>query len=127
MEADGSTLLTDKDAILERWTEHFNSVINRPSTTCINDNAINRLPQVKCNVLLDEFPVVTETTKAIQHLPSKKAPGSDAIPADIYKAGGQPMAEKLTELFHCMWRKEAIPQEFKDASTIHIYKRKGNA
>ena len=28
--------------------------------------------------------------------------------------------------FHCMWRKEAIPEEFKDASIIHLYKRKGN-
>ena len=25
-----------------------------------------------------------------------------------------------------MWRKEAIPQYFKDASIIHLYKRKGN-
>ena len=25
-----------------------------------------------------------------------------------------------------MWRKEAIPQDFKDASIIHLYKRKGN-
>ena len=30
------------------------------------------------------------------------------------------MIEKLTELFHCMFRKEAIPQEFKDASIIHL-------
>ena len=32
------------------------------------------------------------------------------------------------ELFQCMWRKEAIPQDFKDASIIHlhVYKRKGN-
>ena len=36
------------------------------------------------------------------------------------------MAEKLAELFQCMWRKEAIPQDFKDASIIHLYKRKGN-
>ena len=36
------------------------------------------------------------------------------------------MAEQLTELFQCMWRKEAIPQDFKDASIIHLYKRKGN-
>ena len=36
------------------------------------------------------------------------------------------MAEKLTELFQCMWRKEAIPEDFKDASIIHLYKRKGN-
>ena len=67
-------------------------------------------------LLLDEFPTVTETTKAIQHLSSGKALGSGAISAEIYKAGGQPMAEKLTELFHYMWRKEAIPQKFDDAS-----------
>ena len=36
------------------------------------------------------------------------------------------MAEKLTELFQCMWRKEASPQDFKAASIIHLYKRKGN-
>ena len=64
--------------------------------------------------------------KAIKLLSSGKAPGSDAIPAEIYKAGGPPVAEKLTKLFHIMWRKEAIPQEFKDATIIHLFKRKGN-
>ena len=117
-------LSADKDAILKRWAEHFNSVLNRPSS--VNDNAINRLSQIESNVLLDEFPTVTETRKAIQHLSSGKAPGTDAIPAEVYKAGGLPIAEKLTELFQCMWRKEAIPQDFKDASIIHLYKRKGN-
>ena len=124
LSADGNTLLTDKEAILERWAEHFNSVLNRPSS--INEDAIDRLPQIECNVLLDEFPTVTETRKAVQQLSSGKAPGADAIPAEVYKAGGLPMAEKLTELFYCMWRKEAIPQELKDASIIHLYKRKGN-
>ena len=57
---------------------------------------------------------------------SGKAPGADAIPAEVYKAGGLPMAEKLTELFQCMWRKEAIQQDFKDASITHLYKWKGN-
>ena len=124
LSADGSTLLTDKDAILKRFAEHFNSVLNRSSS--VNDNAINRLPQIECIVLIDEFPTVTEKRKAIQHLSSGKAPGTDAIPAEVCKAGGLPMAEKLTELFQCMWRKEAIPQDFKDASIIHLYKQKGN-
>ena len=53
LSADGNTLLTDKEAILERWAEHFNSVLNRPSS--INEDAIDRLPQIECNVLLDEF------------------------------------------------------------------------
>ena len=99
-------------------------MLNRPSS--VDDNAINRLPLIECNVLLDEFPTVTETRKAIQHLSSGKAPGTYAIPAEVYKAGGHKVAEKLTELFQCIWRKEAIPQDFKDASIIHLYKRKGN-
>ena len=92
----------------------------------VNDNAINRLPQIESTILLDEFPIVTETRKAIQYLSSGKAPGTDAIPAKVYKAGGHPMAEKLTKLFQCMWRKDAIPQDFKDASINHLYNRKGN-
>ena len=36
------------------------------------------------------------------------------------------LQKKLTVLFQCMWRKEAIPQDFKDASIIHLYKRKGS-
>ena len=116
--------MTDKEAVLKRWAEHFDGVLNRPSS--INDEAINRLPQVECNPLLDELPTVSETVKAIKFLSSGKAPGSDAIPAEIYKAGGPQVAEKLTELFHIMWRKEAIPQEFKVATIIHLFKKKGN-
>ena len=62
--------------------------------------------------------------KAIKLLSSGKAPGSDAIPAEIYKADGPPVAE--TKLLHIMWRKEAIPQKIKDATIIHLFKRKGN-
>ena len=125
LSADGTSLLTDKEAILKRWAEHFGGFLNRPSS--INDEAINRLPQVECNPLLDELPTVSETVKAIKLLSSGKAPGSDAIPAEIYKAGGPPVAEKLAELFHIMWRKEVIPQEFKDATIIHLFKSKGNS
>ena len=124
LSADGTNLLTDKEAIFKRWAEYFDSVLNRPSS--INDDAINRIPQVECNLLLVEFLTVAETVKAIKLLLSGKAPGSDAIPGEIYKAGGTPVAKKMTELFHIMWRKEATPQEFKDASIIHLFKRKGN-
>ena len=90
-----------------------------------------RLPQIECNVLLDEFPTVMETRKAVQQLSSGKAPGADAINAEVYAfgvcgGGVLPMSKKITELIHCMWRKEAIPQEYKDTPIIHLYKRKGN-
>ena len=82
LSADGITLLTDKGAILKRWAEHFNSVLNRLSS--INEDAIDILPQIKCNVLLDEFPTVMETRKAVQQLSSGKASGTDAVPAEVY-------------------------------------------
>ena len=83
---------------MKRLAEHFDSVLNRP--LYINDDAINRLPQVECNLLLDEFPTVAETVKAIKLLSSGKAPGSDAIPAENYKAGGIPVAKKMTVISH---------------------------
>ncbi|XP_071508585.1 uncharacterized protein [Diadema antillarum] len=84
LSADGSTLLTEKKLILERWAEHFNSVLNQPAQ--INNEAINRLPQVPTSL----------------------------IPF------------KLTKLYQSMWSKEQLPQEFRDATVVHIYKRKGN-
>ena len=114
--ADGTSLLTDKGAILKRWAEHFDGVLNRPSS--INDEAINRLPHVECNPLLDELPTVSETVKAIKLLSSGKLQDQMQY---LHRS-----AEKLTGLFHIMWRKEAIPQEFKDATNSHLFKRKGN-
>ena len=64
LSADGTSLLTDKEASLKRWAEHFDSVLNRPPY--ISDDAINRLPQLEFNLLLDELPIVAETVKAIK-------------------------------------------------------------
>ncbi|BHF69960.1 hypothetical protein SprV_0301300700 [Sparganum proliferum] len=68
--ADGSTLLTEKTQILQRWTEHFRGVLNRPFT--ISDAAIDRLPQVETNVDLDLPPSLQETIRAVQQLSSGK-------------------------------------------------------
>ncbi|KAK3859504.1 hypothetical protein Pcinc_034385 [Petrolisthes cinctipes] len=44
LSADGTTLLKGKKEILERWAEHFDSVLNRPPS--INNEAIACLPQL---------------------------------------------------------------------------------
>ena len=124
LSADGSTLLTDKKQILERWADHFNSVLNRPAA--INDEAIARLPQLAINQELDAPPPNEEVSKAIKQMTSGKAPGPDAIPAEVYKMGGETIRSELTNLFQTMWNQEHLPQELKDATIVHIYKRKGN-
>ena len=124
LSADGSTLYTDKDKILKRWAEHFNNVLNRPSS--INEAAIARLPQAVPNMTLVNTISEDEVLKATNRLLNGKAPGADAIPGEIFKKGGPKLITKLTELFNIMLHQESIPQEFKDASLVHLYKRKGN-
>ena len=124
LSADGNVLISDKEKILERWAEHFNSVLNRPSS--INEEVIARLPQVPVDDTLADPPTEEEVTKAIKRLSSGKAPGADSIPAEVYASGGPKLIQCLTSLFNSMWTQEKLPQELKDASIIHLYKRKGN-
>nr|VZI13343.1 unnamed protein product [Spirometra erinaceieuropaei] len=124
LSADGDTLLTEKKQILQRWAEHFRGVLNRSSA--ISDAAIARLPQVETSADLDLPPSLQETIRAVQQLSSGKAPGSDAIPAKVYKHGGPQLMDHLTALFQEMWRQGEVPQDFKDATIVHLYKRKGN-
>ena len=124
LSADRTTLISDKEKLLERWAEHFDTVLNRPST--INEEAIIRLPQVPVDESLADPPTEEEVSKAIKRLSSGKAPGADSIPAEIYAAGGSKLTESLTNLFNTMWTQEKLSQELKDASIIHLYKRKGN-
>ena len=122
--ADGNTLLTDRGEILSRWAEQFEAVLNRPSR--INEQAIERLPQIDVNEDLDAYPALPEVQKAIHQLSNGKAPGTDGLPAEVYKHAGPNIHAKLLELFLNVWRQEKVPQSFKDASVIHLYKRKGN-
>ncbi|PFX27511.1 Craniofacial development protein 2 [Stylophora pistillata] len=64
LSADGKTLISDKEKILERWAEHFHSVLNRPSN--INEEAIDRLPQVPISNALADPPTEAEVAKAIK-------------------------------------------------------------
>ena len=105
---DGKTRITDKPAILNRWAEHFSAVLNRPAD--INAEVIARLPQIETNIDLERPSSEEEVKKAIKQLSSGKAPGADAIPAEVYRHGGDTLLQKLTDLFRRMWDEEEIPQ-----------------
>lgn len=121
---DGNTLFIDKNTILERWAEHFNNVLNRPSSN--NSEAIAWIPQIDINTSLKEPPTEAGVQKAIKHLSKGKAMDPDSIPAEIYKAVRPVLAQDLTNLFHTMWKQKVVHQELKDASLVHLYKRKSN-
>ena len=73
---DGSTLFTDKSAIVERWAEHFSNVLNRPSS--ISAEAIARMPQVEINTLA-EHPKELDQRYRKQLIPFQMARHQDQI------------------------------------------------
>ncbi|VDM02255.1 unnamed protein product [Schistocephalus solidus] len=124
LSSDGTTLLTEKSQILKRWAKHFRNVLN--CSSAISVAAIDRLPQVDTNNDLELPPSKPETIRAVQQISSGRAPGSDAIPPEIYKHGGPRLMAELTTIFQEIWRQGQVCQEFKDATIFHLYKRKGN-
>ncbi|BHF58913.1 hypothetical protein SprV_0100186800 [Sparganum proliferum] len=83
-------------------------------------------PQVEISVNLDLPSSLPETFHAVQQRSSGKASDSNANATEIYKQGGRCLMDQLTTLFQDMWRCGQVPQNFRDTTTIHLYKRKRN-
>ena len=116
------TLLTEKTHTLERWTAHFSQLLNK--TSSVEDQAIEHMPQRPLIHTLDGLPTNAETVKAIEQLPSGKAPGLDGIPSEIFKAGGEAFTEQLVSLFQLFWERGDVPRNPKDTSIVHLYNNK---
>ena len=43
-----------------------------------------------------------QTQKAISQLSNRKAPGVDALPAELYESGGPVLTQKLADIFQSM-------------------------
>ncbi|XP_038069811.1 uncharacterized protein LOC119739049 [Patiria miniata] len=121
---DNTTLLTDKAAILERWASHFNSVLCHQSN--IDSTAIGALPQIPIQEELSDAPRSNGIDKAVWQMSCGKAPGAEGITAEIFKQGGHHLTQHLEYLFGAIWEQETVPQDFRDATFVHLYKRKGD-
>lgn len=83
--------------------EHFHRLLNWPPT--VDNSAINRLNQCSTHSNLDA------------------PPGSDGIPAEVFKKGGQVLHHKLLFSQTCC-EAGKLPQNFRDATNITIFKCK---
>ena len=65
-----------------------------------------------------------EAHRAINQMSSGKASGSDRLPPELFKSGGPDIINKLVTLYQSIWSSGSVPQEFKDALIVHIFKWK---
>jgi hypothetical protein len=67
-------------------------------------------------------PSLVEVEIAVGKLKSYKSAGSDQIPAELIKAGGETLYSEIHKLICSMWNKEKLPQQWKESIIVPIYK-----
>ena len=124
LDKEGSTVLISKPAVTERWHEHFSDLLDCTQEVSINSHDYEH--QYIPSIPSTDVPTIEEVTAAINQLHSGKSPGPDQIPPEILKNGGATLTTRLHELIVDCWTQEKVPQDWKDATIVTIYKRKGS-
>lgn len=118
-------MLKDEQQILERWKEHYSSILNQQNI--VDYEVINLIPQYPTYHELGNPITEEEIVKALAQMKNNKAVGIDGIVAEILKTLDSEITPHLKSLFNLIWEREELPHDFGDAITVNIYKNKGDA
>ena len=118
------TILKSKIEISERWREHFVLLLNEENGH--DATVLQELPLHDQIESLNNTPSTDEIQKALNSLKNNKSPGPDGVQAELLKNGGCVAEERIQALIHQTWTEGKIPQVWKDANLITIYKSKGD-
>ena len=95
------------------------SVNNKELLNCVNPTdptLVDLIPQLPIIPQLDHPPAFYEVEAAIKGLKNNKSAGPDGIPADVFKH----------QFIHRAWTTGKLPQQWKDATIVTVYKKKGD-
>ena len=117
----GMQFFFDSERVVARWSEHSEKVLNVPGD--IDYEALDNVPQRIIKTSLNEIPTRAVMARAIACLNDGKIPGRDGIPAEVWKHGEDNMFSRLHQLITNAWEVGSVPQAWKDASIVTIYKK----
>jgi len=111
--------LSEHQDILQRWKQYFcdlqslNNLQSEMDTENITYNNIEEVPP----------PTYHEVTQVIVKLKTHKAAGSDNISAELIKAGGTALKQRIRKLIGRIWEEETLPSEWTEGIICPIYKK----
>ena len=68
----------------------------------------------------------TEVERALKAVQKRKAAGICGIPPELLKYGGADMIREMTKMFNVFLEEERVPDEWKKAIIIPLFKNKGS-
>ena len=72
------------------------------------------------------MPTLDEVRKCVRNLKNGKSPGTDGLPAELFKYGGDALNLRLHELLWHVWEYGEVPSEWKGLLIVTIYKNNGD-
>ncbi|XP_042591969.1 uncharacterized protein LOC109084930 [Cyprinus carpio] len=100
--------------------------ISSNHTNPVDQHILDNLPDLPPTMHLDTPPLFSELRQAISGLKNNKSAGPDGIPAEVFKHGGYILTRRLHLLIQNIWEHGTLPQDWKDANIVVIYKQKGD-
>jgi hypothetical protein len=102
-------ILSSDETILERWTQHFEELLNGNTPERVEDVTT---VQKQGNFETEEpIPTINKIEQAIKRLRNNKAPGIDLILAELVKFAGPEYVKYLHQLLAKVWITETIPED----------------
>ena len=110
-------LVADSHNIVARWRNYFSQLFKV--------HGVKNVGQVEIHTAepLVLGPSVSEVELAIDELKSHKSPGIDQILAELIKAGGVTICLEIHKLITSIWKKEKLPEEWKESIIVPIHKK----
>jgi len=117
-------LLTQAEDVTERWRQYCDELYNHKANT--SDNSLKDIQQTISSEEEDEPPILRqEIEEAVRKLKCNKSPGTDNIPAELLKAGGENMVDILLKICNLTLKTGEWPTKWTESIVIPLPK-KGN-
>ena len=110
-------MVADSHSIVARWRKYFSPLFNVHGVKDVGQAEIHT-----AEPLVPE-PSASEFELAIDKLKSHKSPFIDQQPAELIKAGGRTICFEIHKIITSIWKKEKLPEEWKESITVPIQKR----
>ena len=115
---DGKVLTTEREQAA-RWVQHFQEILNRPEP----DDPANPAPADTFLEIDVSQPTVAEVRIAIKTTKSGRAPGVEAIHAEMLKTDIETSVKVLHDLIGSIWTEEVIPDDWEKGLLTRIAKK----
>jgi hypothetical protein len=115
-----SDLVTDCHSNLSRCRKHFFQLF------IVHGVSDVRQTEIHMAELLAPEPSSLEAEMAVEKIKGHKPRGIGQIPTEVIKTGGRKIRNEIHKLIKSIWKKEELPEEWKESIITPVYKEGDN-